>query len=167
MKQPVIVTGIVILFLAAGCADMQSEVDQGGEIDAWLASSVHETEINNAIIAQHTLFPYHFVHNAAQLNELGERDMGVLASHFRTHPGALNIRRGDAGDELHLARVKAVERRLARARIDANRIAISDALPGGGGMPSEHVLIILYEQSEQRAPSPAASVGDATRGVEP
>src|SRR5690349_11711373 len=65
-------------------------------------------EADDAIIRQHTLYPYHFVENSATFNELGWRDVRVLSTHFVSYPGPLNVRKGDTPEVLYKARVKAV-----------------------------------------------------------
>ena len=95
--------------------------------------------------SQHTLFPYHFVKNGAELNELGQRDLSVLTKHFMKHPGKLNIRRNDCSMDIYKARANFVLEKLKEAGIDGEQIRISDGMPGGSGMPSERVLIILQD----------------------
>ena len=108
-----------------------------------LISSYNDIALQNAIVSQHTMFPYHFVKNSAQLNELGKRDLDVLAGHFMKYPGDLNIRRHDTPAELYVARVNAVVERVQQAGVEIERINVADAMPGGSGMTSERILIIL------------------------
>ncbi|HKQ49937.1 MAG TPA: hypothetical protein VJZ71_17820 [Phycisphaerae bacterium] len=103
----------------------------------------NDTAIQNAIIAQHTLYPYHFVTHSACLNELGEHDFNVLVDHYKTHPGPLNLRRGDAAPELHEARLQFISDRLAKAGINIG--PIEDGHPGGEGMLSEFVLMVIQK----------------------
>jgi hypothetical protein len=102
---------------------------------------LNDTAIQNAIIAQHTLYPYHFVTYSACLNELGEHDFCVLIDHYKNNPGPLNLRRGDATPELHEARLRFITDRLAKAGIEVG--PIEDGHPGGVGMYSEFVLMAL------------------------
>jgi len=104
--------------------------------------------VENAIIAQHTLYPYHFVPDGERLNELGRRDFSVLARHFAEHTGSLNIRRGKTPAELYEARVSFVIESLKEAGIGTGRVRISDHMPGGSGMPSERVVTILQKTAE-------------------
>src|ERR1044071_5771977 len=95
---------LLIIPLAAACAH-QSEQQRRGihsagapeqeAIDAALVHAVSDTAINNAIITQHTLFPYHFVSGTAELNELGQRELAVLCDHYRANGGAATVREGD------------------------------------------------------------------------
>ena len=147
--------------LIVGCSETM-ETSQGRHlIDAELVNSYNDIAVQNAIISQHTLFPYHFVKNGAELNELGERDLAVLANHFMEHPGQLNIRRSDSSMDPYQARVDFVLDRLKKAGIDTERIRISDGMPGGSGMLSEKVLVILEE--ERKGSSKRASTGYRAR----
>jgi hypothetical protein len=113
-----------------------------------LIRSFHDVAWQNAIISQHTLFPYHFVDNGAELNELGRRDLAVLASHFKENPGRLNVRHDHVPDQLYEARVDLVVDRLKQAGIEIERLSVSDGMTGGSGMASERVLILLDKPYE-------------------
>jgi hypothetical protein len=103
--------------------------------------------IENALITQHTLYPYHFVTDGEALNDLGRRDLGVLAGHYAEHPGVLNIRRDQTPEELYNARVVHVLAALKEAGVQTERVSVSDDMPGGSGMPSEQVVTILHSTS--------------------
>lgn len=126
------------------------------EADDRLVELVPAPEMRNAIITQHSLYPYHFVNNAETLNELGRLDLDVLARHFRDHPGELNIRAGDAAPALYKARVAFILKELEKAGVAVARVRVVDALPGGEGMYSEEVVQILQ-------PLPGGPVAMETR----
>lgn len=160
-----ITTAVLCCILTSGC---QQSTEQGPDkhlVNSRLIHSYNDTAIENAIISQHTLFPYHFVQNRAELNELGQRDLAVLAGHFMKHPGSLNIRRHEITAELYEARVNFVRERLRQAGINVERMSISDGMPGGSGMASERVLTILEEETQGTkalGTSPGTSPGTAT-----
>jgi hypothetical protein len=113
------------------------------DLDARLVKEIESPEMAGAVITEHTLYPYHFIADSSALNELGERDMQVLAAHFRGKSGDLNVRRGAASKELYNARIAGVLEQLRRNGVAINRIKIADGLPGGDGMTSERVVKIL------------------------
>jgi hypothetical protein len=106
---------------------------------------LNNESVDNGILAQHTLFPHHFVVNAARLNELGRRDLGVLARHFLTAPGEVNVRRGTVTAQLYEARVASVRQHMIEMGVDPERITISEGLPAGSGMRSDFVLSVIEE----------------------
>lgn len=130
----------VLIAAAAGC---NPQADDRRQQNIWLRKSISDTAINQAILAQYTLFPYHFISNSPKLNELGRHDLDVLASHFSQHLGDLNVRQGDVATALYEARVATVIDALADAGVERDRITVVDALPGGDAMTSERVLSIL------------------------
>ena len=135
------------LVVASGCSHKpapggETAWTRGGEVAYYRAEAV-----DNAVIREHTIYPYQFVEGRAELNELGRRDVNVLAEHYGGQGGTLNVRRGDAAQELYMGRCKAVMEALAVAGVDQKRILLADGLPGGDGMSSRQVLIIL--ESEQ------------------
>ena len=155
-----LVAGFLVV-LASGCETTPVR-QEGSPFNAWLAASVTENAVNQAIIAQHTIYPYHFVASAAVLNELGQHDLQVLADHYAEHPGPLNIRQGNAPPNLYEARKTAVIDSLVKAGVDTSRVTIGDALPGGEGMPSEGVITIL----EAEPASAAGTTWNQTGGAQ-
>lgn len=148
MKLITILTMSCMCILIAGCAE---EVQKGPDkalINAELMNSFNDIAMQNAIISQHTLYPYHFVNNSAKLNELGQRDLDVLTKHFMENPGQLNIRRHDISSDLYDARVNLVLDQLKEAGIATENISVSDGMPGGPGMPTERILIILEDSGK-------------------
>ena len=150
MKPGLMTATVLFCILAIGCQENVQKDPDDRLINSQLMKSYNDIAIQNAIVSQHTLFPYHFVTNGAELNELGQRDLAALTSHFIKHPGRLNIRRHDASAALYEARINMVRERLVEAGIGMERISISDSMPGGSGITSERLLIIL-EQAPIRA----------------
>ncbi len=151
MKMTVIATLGLFCVLTLGCQEENMEKSRDERLmNSKLMNTYSDIAIQNAIISENTLFPYQFVKNSAELNELGQRDLAVLAAHFAKNGGHLNIRQLGTPADLYEARVGAVREELKDAGIDMERISISDGMPGGSGMPSEKVLVIL-EQAPQSA----------------
>ncbi len=149
---------LIMMLLAAtslltvlGCESVKkrTRVDKAS-VNAKLVRSVQDTAIVNAIIRQHTVFPYHFVQNSSELNGLGQRDLQVLAEHYGKYPGQLNVRSGGASKDLYRARIETVLAFLHDAGVKTP-IDVGDDLPGGDGMPSEQVVLILKEEKETSA----------------
>ncbi len=144
MKLNITITSICLTsLLLVGCSENMQKSHDTHLLNSGLIESYSNTSINNAIISQHTLFPYHFVNNAAELNELGDNDLKVLIKHFMKNPGKLNIRQNEVSDEIYQARVDFVLKKIKDAGIDRKKISISDNMPGGPGMSSEKVFVIL------------------------
>lgn len=145
MTRPITILLIAPLLLAA-CQQAPPPAepfDQRAAMNTWMIRQYTQDSVNKAIISQHTLQPYHFRPAAAMLNELGDRDLNVLAAHYQTTPGRLNVRRGEADDALYEARVAYVMQALEQAGVDVNRVTVEDDLPGGPGLVSERSLVIL------------------------
>lgn len=147
----------------AGCSEQQTADRQDANLDAELVKTVNNIGVENAIIAQHTLYPYHFTANAEELNELGQRDLVVLARHFARHPGVLNIHRGDVPDDLYNKRIAHVLSGLQAAGVEMGRMQISEGMPGGSGMLSEQVVTILERRPEGRITSASSTTGTSSR----
>jgi hypothetical protein len=115
-----------------------------------MVQSYQQEQIANAIIAQRTIFSYHFMAHTAQLNDLGRRDLGILADHYRVATkdaaGYLSLRQQDASDELYQARVNTVVTYLADRNVDTARVELGDTLAGGQGLASERVVRILTDE---------------------
>lgn len=143
MRRYGVVAVCLVCSLGVGCQENLHESQGDRNLDVELVNSLNNLGVDNAIIAQHTLSPYHFVAGGEELNELGLRDLSVLARHFTKHEGTLNVRRGETPPDLYEARVTYVMEELKKAGVDTGRMAIADGMPGGAGMPSERVVTIM------------------------
>jgi hypothetical protein len=149
LRKPNIFLTLAIAAPLAACSSSPKSLDQVPEFNTWLATAMHDSAMRNAIIAQHTLFPYHFDRDSEHLNELGRLDLAVLAGHYLDRSGALSVRRGSAGKELYDARVAMVRTLLERAGVAPDRIQITDSLAGGDGFSSENLVKILADDREE------------------
>ncbi len=149
--------------LLCGCEENQTAGGDGKNLDVELVNTLNNVQVENAIIAQHTLYPYHFVAGGEKLNELGQRDFAVLAKHFTEHPGILNVRRGETAAELYDARVAQVLSQLKEAGIEMGLMSVSDAMPGGPGMPAERVVTIVQEEGTVSTRATTSSSGMITQ----
>ena len=154
MMRTMIMTTVAIVALAAlmGCDVPPGSGQEQALQNTWLVQSYGDDAIKNAIIAQHTLYPYHFVRNSPVLNPVGKHDLTILAAHFQKYPGELNLARGDARLDVYLARVKTMAAYLKRSHVDPDRIAIADGLPGGDGILSDRVVKILDQKPPSSTP---------------
>lgn len=151
---------LLIALTTAACAACLAgcPANNTSEADTKIVQLTGAPELRDAIITQHSLFPYHFVKNSDTLNELGRSDLNVLTEHFKDNPGDLNIRRGDASADLYKARVARVLRELEKGGVQVARVKVADGLPGGDGMYSEQVLKVLNPPQEAGGAMGAAVV---------
>ncbi len=152
----------VACMLVVGCEEEQAGNQTTKNLDVELVNTLNNIQVENAIITQHTLYPYHFGVDAGELNDLGQRDLMVLAGHFKDHPGILNIRRGETAAQLYDARVAHVLSQLKEAGVETSRMNVSDGMPGGSGMPAERVVTILQVQVEEAVPTSMSSGSNGT-----
>lgn len=150
MRHSVAVLAVVTALLVSGCNAYQKD-EALAEVDQRLVTWHYDTAISNAVIRQHTLFPYQFMPQSSELNELGARDLGILAAYFKDRPGTINVRRGSAPADLYEGRVAAVRRGLEQGGVQPGRVAIREGLPGGDGIPGESVIAILESESPRNA----------------
>lgn len=146
MKPYTITTIALFGILLVGCSKTLEQDQDRYSINSELINTYNDIAVQNAIISQHTLYPYHFVKNSAELNELGLRDFGVLATHFMKNPGQLNIRRDGVSMDIYHTRLEFVIDKLKEAGIDTEKISIADGMPGGSGMLSKKIIFILDEK---------------------
>lgn len=145
--MPVILT--VSALWVGGCNSPEWPVQRRSEMNAWTVDQYHRDSQEAAIVSQHTLYPYHFVANSADLNELGERDLGVLADHYRDNPGRMNVRRAGTPPDIYKARLDTVTAMLSERGVDPERIRIADGPAGGEGISSARMLVILEEKMDE------------------
>jgi len=140
--------------------------DAHGPINSAQVRGYQLEQVDNAIIRQHTLYPYHFVANSAVLNDLGTREVHVLANHYRTHPGPVNLNRDDESDGLYEARIKTVLDAMTEGGVDAGKIAVQEGLPGGDGLSSNQVVLVVerMRKSDNSRSSTSKSGSDSGSG---
>jgi hypothetical protein len=146
---------------AAGCPNQIGTGpihDDRGAYNRWAIETVNDGAVRNAIVAQHTLYPYHFMDGSADLNELGRRDISVLASHFRRYPGQVNLRKGAEDGVVYQARAKNVADALVAAGVAQGTVKVGDGMPGGDGMDASRVLVIM-EADQNRLKGSGVSSG--------
>lgn len=161
MRASGVVAICLVVGMMGGCKE-DARTAGNKRLDTELVRTLNNIGVENAILAQHTLYPYHFVADGAALNELGQRDFAVLARHFAEYPGLLNIRQGDGvSAEMYKARVAYVTSRLKQAGVESGRVNVSDGMPGGPGIRSEKVVTILQKGSDLSVKS--SSVGTITQ----
>jgi hypothetical protein len=133
--------------------------------DIQIVDTVRDSGVKAAIIAQHTLFPYHFETDGDMLNTLGERDLAVLAAHLRVHPGQINVPRGSMDAKMYDARVAHVNEALHAAGVNADNVKIVDAM-GGTNMntPSEDVIRDLRNSRTRGMQQQQNSSGNSSSG---
>ena len=148
-----------LLAAAAGCRSPQEDMHGIGSM--WAGESLRAASLQQAIVTQATLFPYHFATGTARLNELGRRDVALLAAHFREHAGTLNVRRAGTAQSLYDERLTAVRQALSAAGVAPAQIALADAAAGGDGMDSGRVLHILTVEAATPSTTYATGVDSA------
>jgi hypothetical protein len=163
MKLSTMIMTILFCILTIGCQEDMQKNPNNHVVNSQLVKTYNDIAMQNAIVSQHTLFPYHFVTNGAELNELGQRDLAALTSHFIKYPGHLNIRRHNTAADLYEARIDTVHERLIEAGIDKERISISDDMPGGEGITSERILVILAKASGGVSTSRSSSISSGIK----
>jgi len=163
MKSRTILSALLLGALVS-CKGVNEDTEVTEHEGPWAADVISNASLNNAIVSQHTLYPYHFVAGAGELNDLGARDLNVLTDHFLKAGGDLNVRRGGASQAVYDARVKTVLEKLAAAGVQSGAVAVKDGLPGGEGLASESVIVILKEKmsKESMGSSSGTSIGNST-----
>lgn len=167
MKCAVVILAVAATIAPLGCVG--ARWDQERVQNVQMVNSAFDEQAEAAILAQQTIFPYHFVGATATLTDLGRHDLDVLARHYREHHGELVLRKGGANDELYASRIESVRAYLAREGVDPDWVAIRQGEAGGAGMSSERALQTLqeeYELDDAEPESSTAGLGDATAALE-
>ncbi len=157
--------GILVLILA-GCSETDPGLEKQRSINMWMSRTTSDAQRDNALIAQHTLYAYHFVPDSPTLNDLGFSDLSILASHYRQNPGRLSVRRQDASEDLYNARVAGVRDFLQKSGVPMDRMVIEDVLPGGGGAASERVIRSLEKETKATGAASSSAPQTTTSGME-
>jgi hypothetical protein len=146
-QKTVLTMTVVCAIVFCGCQEQQADptVDQS-QVNRKIVDTYSDLMIQNAVIAQHTLYPYHFVNNSVLLNNLGERDLAVLVQHFQENPGQLTIEQGKTEAILYQSRAQTVYEKLLAGGIPDGKIKIVTGMPGGDGIQSNAVIEVLQTE---------------------
>lgn len=148
MKAICVLSALAVTLAAGGCGSYRQEAMDRSQQNETFVRTINDAQVNAAVVRQRTIFPYHFVPYSAELTELGERDLRVLAAYFLQHPGQLNIRRGDADEALYAARIEATMAELELDGVDRNRLQVADELAGGDGIISVAIVHQMNRSSQ-------------------
>ncbi len=134
-----------LILAALGCASKQKDAPPESRValNTAMVKLYTAEAVDRAIVRQHTLYPYHFRPASVELNELGRRDVTVLARFYKDNGGQVNVRQGDVDPRLYAGRINAVREALAMHGVDRGQIRMADGLPGGDGLASDQVAAIL------------------------
>jgi len=145
LKKMVVLSLVCAVVLLCGCQEEQADTNtlDTDVVNKKIVDTYSDLAIQNAIITQHTLYPYHFVNNSAQLNGLGQRDLTVLVQHFQNNPGKLILQQGGTESLLYQSRAQTVYEMLLAGGIPDEKIRIADGMPGGDGIASNSIIEIL------------------------
>jgi hypothetical protein len=169
MRWITTLTALCLIAAHAGCQKADPDFKPAGTVNL-SHRSMNEALVqtyslrhqDDAIIRQHTIYPYHFINNSATLNAVGRREVYVLAHHFRSYPGPLNVNQGDALTPLYQARVKTVVDSMVAAGVPSDRVVVKDELPGGDGLPSDQVVIVLQRMTDTKLTGASAPTAAST-----
>ena len=144
-RKAVLMMSLMCSVLLVGCQEQQVDTNTVDEsqVNRKIVDTYSDLMIQNAIIAQHTLYPYHFVNNSAMLNGLGERDLAALTQHFQENPGQLSIQQGKTDAILYQSRAQTVYEKLLAGGVPDSKIKIISGMPGGDGIQTNAVIEIL------------------------
>ncbi|OHB60474.1 MAG: hypothetical protein A2Y12_15355 [Planctomycetes bacterium GWF2_42_9] len=134
---------ILLCFVLSGCneeAKRRSSIES--QVNVKQVELLNDIAMENAIITQRTLYPYHFIEGSEQLNELGRRDLSVLIGHFKKYPGQLNLRDDGTSAAIYETRVAYITKEIENAGVDMSKVSIANDMPGGSAMPSDDVVQI-------------------------
>ncbi len=157
MKTSLSIVLVFACYVLCGCEETaQVQPIDKGLINAKQVNMLNDIAIENAIVTQRTLYPFHFINNSEKLNELGRKDLSILIEHFKEYPGQLNVQQQDTDYSLYQARLAFVFQELQDAGVDMTKVSLVDGMPGGDGMETDDVIEI------QKAGRKSISTGRAS-----
>ena len=86
-----------------------------------------------------------------------DRNAHFMVAELQEYPVNLNVKRGDASEELYSARKKAVRTYLSANGVNTDLITLTDGTPGGAGMPSGQAVVVLVSSYADTSVSTSSS----------
>ena len=144
MNRTRVLAALTLTAVLAGCDHKDPYVNENARLmDQAMMDTVRMQPIDQAVIAQRTLYPYHFVAGNDTLEGIGRHDLRIIVDHYRDQGVPLNVNRGEASEQIYDARVRTVAKFIADCGVPDNRIQIVQGRPGGPGLPGAWVVKIL------------------------
>ncbi len=163
-RTNLIVVSTLTLFVVGCTHPTPRTKDVGQPVNRALVSHYNDAAVENAIVSQATVYPYFFVKDSAELNELGAYHLDVLAEHYREHPGTLHVWADDTDSQLYAERMKVVRSTLQESGVEMAAMKIDDGLPEGRGATTDEAL---KAASDDKSKSGTGSMGSRPLHVSP
>jgi len=141
--------------LAAGCGGPAARLNAPPQGASERPSDMQDNYVrmvDNAMLAERSMSPAHFVPGSAELNALGVRRLNRYATLLKVYGGPLHYDGLEDDEELAEQRVDKIEQFLTAAGVGPDNFTVDVAVAGGRGMRG-------VESSEvRRGLSPTATV---------
>lgn len=161
--------GLLLTTVLAGCCNWCDQSPQWGQIsDQRLVASIVDEQAVEAIHRQRAIYAHHFVPGTADLNELGLRDLAILAAKDRERPGTIHVILGEDEESLRSARMNSIREFLKVQGVEVARMNFDEGEPGGDGINAEETAIAIAPR-QQPGPMPilmAPSMGGPGGGIQ-
>lgn len=121
----------------AGCADTSKRLNsppQGASDKPSLLQEQYTFMNDNALLAEMSMSPAHFLSGRADLNSSGMRRLNRYVELLRQYGGTLHYDGLGDPDELAKERMERIRGYLAQAGVDARSCPVELGLAGGAGM---------------------------------
>jgi hypothetical protein len=144
-KTMIATTAAAALLAVAGCqhkaADASADrTPDERTLNTLMVKTAYDQNERNAIIAERTIYDHHFRPASAELNDLGLRQVRILADAYHDQAVRVSVARADASDDLYRRRLDAVRTAFADRGVDRSSLTLNDGQPGGSGIASEKVF---------------------------
>jgi len=143
--KTMIATTAAALLAVAGCQHKAAEATADRTPDeqtlnTLMVKTAYDQNERNAIIAERAIYGHHFRPASAELNNLGLRQVRILADAFHDQAVQVHVARADASDELYRRRLDAVRTAFADHGLDRSSLTLNDGQPDGSGIASDKVF---------------------------
>lgn len=126
---------MLLAAFAAGCCHRPQDVVCAPNPDRRIVASILDEQAVAAVQRQRAIYSWHFAPGTADLNELGRRDLAIIAAQDKTRPGTLHVRLGS--DDMREARLAAIRACLESQGVEVARMNFDEDWPGGDGVGGE------------------------------
>ncbi|MCE5228585.1 hypothetical protein LLG95_03185 [bacterium] len=133
------------ILLASGCKEWSKPTVADDQRDRRVVVSLIDEQAAQAIQRQRAIYPFYFITGTAELNDLGRRDLIVLADIQRQSPGVVHVYRDREAPGLHAARLRAIREFFENEGVPVGRVRFDEGWPGGDGEGAEAVVHTLMK----------------------
>jgi len=163
-----LVAGLVVVLgmsAIAGCSKPHERLNAPPQGHTEYRNQLQEPYVymaDNAMLADMSMSPAHFVPHQTELNSLGARRLKRYAEILKIYGGTLRYDGTEESKKLTQDRIAQIRHFLLAEGLDASRVEVQADLAGGDGMNASEAILVRQETTFKPGQTSSSSSGSSS-----